>query len=77
MRFNPQTGLLDMMEAMRYKNPADKHKILWITSSAKGKKRSDVALVMWLDDGRPWAELTLDAMVVNVDITQYIRQRGP
>ena len=77
MRFNPQTGLLDMMEAMRYKNPADKHKILWITTSARGKTGSDVALVMWLDDGRPWAALTIDNMVVNVDVTQYIRQRGP
>jgi hypothetical protein len=77
MRFNPQTGLLDMMEAMRYKNPADKHKILWITTSAKGKKGSDVALVTWLDDGRPWAELTLDSVVVNADVTQYIHQRGP
>ena len=77
LRFNPQTGLLDMMEAMRYKNSADKHKILWITASAKGKKGGDVALITWLDEGRPWAALTLDSMVFNVDVTQYIRQRGP
>ena len=77
MRFNPQTGLLDMMEAMRYKDRADTHKILWITSSAKDKKGMDVAYVMWLDDGRPWAALTLDSMVFNADVSQYIRQRGP
>ena len=77
MRFNPQTGLLDMMEAMRYKNPADKHKILWITTSAKGKNGDTVAYVMWLDDGRPWAALTLDSMVFNTDISKTIQQRGP
>jgi hypothetical protein len=77
MRFNHQTGLLDMMEAMRYKNIADKHKILWITTSTKAKNGSTVALVMWLDEGRPWAALTLDSMVFNADIKQYIRHRGP
>jgi hypothetical protein len=76
MRFNPQSGLLDMMEAMRYRNPADKHKILWITTSTKTKKGSNVALIMWLDDGRPWAALTLDNISFNVDISQYIQQRG-
>jgi hypothetical protein len=77
MRFNPQTGLLDMMEAMRYKNITDKHKILWITTSTKAKNGSTVAHVMWLDDGRPWADLTLDSMVINADVKQTIRQRGP
>jgi hypothetical protein len=77
MRFSPQTGLLDMMEAMRYKNQADKYKILWLTMSTIANNGGTMALVMWLDEGRPWAALTLDNIAYNVDISQYIRQRGP
>ena len=36
VRFDPETGLIDMIEAMRYRNPGDKAKILWITKNEKG-----------------------------------------
>lgn len=76
VRFNPQSGLFDLMEAMRYRNPGDKEKILWIVGGAVGNAPKQVATAMWLDQGRPWLELTLDHMVFNVDVSQYIRQRG-
>jgi hypothetical protein len=73
VRFDPQTGLIAMMEAMRYRNPGDTTKILWITStSADGK----VGFVTWLDQGHPWAEFGLEAVDFNLDVRDYIRARG-
>jgi len=82
MRFNPETGLLDSMEAMRYRDsgPAAK-KILWITRNLPGKKIEGSQLdaagsATWLDQGKPWATFTLEEVKYNVDVSEYIRQRG-
>jgi hypothetical protein len=82
MRFNPETGLLDSMEAMRYRDSgAQAKKILWITRSEEGKRiegtrLSAVGSATWLDQGKPWAIFTLEDVVYNVDIGEYIRQKG-
>jgi hypothetical protein len=83
MRFNPETGLLDSMEAMRYRDAGDQaKKILWITRSVDGPtigdtKLSAVGSATWLDQGKPWATFTLEEVKYNVDIKDYILQRGP
>jgi hypothetical protein len=82
MRFNPQTGLLDSMEAMRYRDAGDQaKKILWITRSEpgptiNGTPLSAVGSAIWLDQGRPWATFFLEDVVYNVDVSEYIRQKG-
>jgi hypothetical protein len=82
MRFNPDTGLLDSMEAMRYRDSGDKaKKILWITRNElgptlEGSKLSAVGSATWLDQGKPWAIFTLEDVVYNVDVSEYIRQKG-
>jgi hypothetical protein len=82
VRFNPQTGLLDLMEAMRCREAGKSNaKILWIISSLNGKtisgtKLSAVGAATWLDQGRPWAIFTLEEVKYNVDVSEYIRQRG-
>jgi len=82
MRFNPKTGLLDSMEAMRYREAGDQaKKILWLTCSVEGKTiegshLSTVGSVTWLDQGIPWAVFKLEDVVYNVDIAKYIRQKG-
>jgi len=82
VRFDPQTGLVDMMEAMRYRDPGDgNHKILWIVRAdanqqVAGTKISSFGSVMWLDQGAPWAYFNLEALIYNVDVSTYIRQRG-
>ncbi len=82
VRFSPETGLIDSMEAMRFRDPgAGKTKILWITRSVEGKKikgtsLSAVGSATWLDQGKPWAIFTLEDLVYNVDVSAYIRQRG-
>ena len=83
MRFNSETGLLDSMEAMRFRDPGPQaKKILWITRNVEGKKIEGTLLdavgtATWLDQGIPWATFTLEEAKYNVDVSQYIRQRGP
>lgn len=82
VRFDPDTGLIDMMEAMRCRDAGEKlHKILWITQNIPGKnidgsKLSAVGSATWLDQGKPWAVFTLEEVKYNVDVSEYIRQRG-
>ena len=82
MRFNPDTGLLDSMEAMRFRDSGDQaKKILWITRSMDGKnidgtKLSAVGSATWLDQGIPWAVFELEEVKYNVNVSEYIRQQG-
>lgn len=82
VRFDPETGLIDTMEAMRYREAGDQaKKILWITKNITGRviagtQLSAVGSATWLDQGKPWAIFTLEDMVYNVDVSEYIRQRG-
>lgn len=81
VRFDPGTGLIDAMEAMRCKNPGDKTKVLWITRSEKGgtvpgTPLSAVGSATWLDEGKPWATFRIEDVVFNVDVRAYVRARG-
>jgi len=73
VRFNPETGLLDMTESMRFKAKDVPNKTLWITSSSSDGKTS---YATWLDDGKPWAELKLETITFNAVVQDYIRARG-
>lgn len=82
VRFNPETGLIDSMQAMRFRDPGEgQPKILWITRNEPGptilgSRIGSVGSAMWLDQGRPWAVFTVEDVVYNVDVSEYIRQRG-
>ena len=83
VRFDPETGLIDLMETMRCRDAGpEMKKILWITKSLPGgnipgSKLSAVGSATWLDQGKPWATFTLEEVDYNVDVGEYIRQRGP
>lgn len=83
VRFDPETGLLDTLEAMRYRDAgAQAKKILWIMQALPGKIISGTNLsaegaATWLDQGKPWAVFMLEQVLYNVDVSAYIRQRGP
>jgi hypothetical protein len=83
MRFNSETGLLDSMEAMRFRDSGPQaKKILWITRNIESKKIEGTQLdavgtATWLDQGKPWATFTLEEVNYNVDVSDYIRQKGP
>ena len=81
VRFNPESGLIDLMEAMRFRNPGDPSKILWITRNEPGPQVAGSVLsatgsATWLDQGKPWAYFTTENLQFNLDVSAYIRQRG-
>jgi hypothetical protein len=82
VRFDPETGLIDTMEAMRYREAGEgKSKMLWITRNEAGDflpgtKLSAVGSATWLDQGSPWAFFGLEEAAYNVDVSAYIRARG-
>jgi len=82
VRFDPETGLMTSMEAMRYRDVGEgSKKILWITRNepgptVPGTKLAASGSATWLDQGRPWAVFTIEDAVYNVDVAEYIRQRG-
>ncbi len=82
VRFDPETGLIDLMEAMRHRDPGPQSKkILWITKSLEGPvipgtPLSSVGSATWFDMGKPWAIFHLEEIEYNVDVSEYILQRG-
>jgi len=82
VRFNPDSGLIDTMEAMRFREAGEgKPKILWITrNEAIGETRKGTILARgsatWLDQGRPWAYFDLETAAYNADISEYLVARG-
>lgn len=76
VRFNSRNGMIDMLEAMRYKTPKDITKTLWIPSLAFDNKGKSVSYATWLDDGKPWAKLTLETIQFNQELQEYIFARG-
>jgi hypothetical protein len=82
VRFDPQTGLLRLMESMRYKGEESKLKTLWLNQVLKwdltGEKAVPIATtITWFDEGTPWAVLTTEDVVYNLDVTKPIREKGP
>lgn len=82
VRFNPESGLIDTMEAMRYRDSGERaKKILWITRNEPGlamenSPLSAVGSATWLDQGKPWATFTLEEAHYNVDNSEYMYQKG-
>jgi hypothetical protein len=82
VRFDPQTGLMRYLEAMRYKKATDEAKTLWITEArdwqeVDGQTTMAVGAVTWFDEGTPWAVFTVEEVVYNADVSEYVRAAGP
>lgn len=81
-RFDPVTGLLHLLEAMRYKGTDSASKTLWLNEihdwgTVGGQTTVVVGTATWLDEGRPWAVFTVEDIRTNVDVDDYIRASGP
>jgi hypothetical protein len=55
---SPPVGLPHLLEAMRYRDPTDDAKILWLVEAREwnainGSLVSTVAAITWLDEGTP------------------------
>jgi len=72
LRFDPDTGLISRLSAMRYKT-ADEPKVLWHVDyprwdrSPTGILPGEVA-VTWEDEGTPWSYWTIEGCAVNIDV---------
>ncbi len=42
-----------------------------------GQLTNTIGAAIWMDDGKPWAVFTVEDIVFNVDVKEYIRQKGP
>lgn len=80
VRFNPQTGLIDLFESMRYKT-SQSDKVLWLNHAVEWRARDGKPFMArgaltWLDDGKPWATLTVEEIVFNADVQESIQKKG-
>lgn len=63
VRFDPTTGKVQYVEGMKYKQPSDAVKTLWVNA-------------VWFGD-RPWATFTVEDMVYNAAVSTSRDVRGP
>lgn len=81
VRFDPDTGLLRLMEAMRFKNADDPAPTLWIAEVREwrdigGRLLPGTTALTWFDEGSPWAVFEADDVSYGVDVEDALRGRG-
>ena len=79
--FDCDTNLITRMEARRWKDADSTEKTGWILDAVRWDTLDDhpfmvESQVTWADDDEPWLRITIEDAVFNVDISDYIRQRG-
>jgi len=79
--FDPQTGLIRTMEAMRYREATDEAKTPWLNEPLGWQTFHGIAIpssaaTTWLDEETPWATWMIEDVVYNVDVSEYVRARG-
>jgi hypothetical protein len=77
-RFDPETGLLRLLESMRSKGEGDETRTLWLNEVAEwgeldARRLPIVTEVTWFDEGTPWARLTTEEVRYNVQLTDELR----
>ena len=82
VRFDPDSGLVRLLESMRYKEAASGARTLWLNEvlewgSVDGHTVPLGASLTWFDEGSPWAILSSDEVAVNIEVEGYLRARGP
>lgn len=82
VRFDSVTGLLDILESMRYKGAESDAKTLWLNQAVEwrdigGRTIPAVGAVTWFDEGTPWAVFTVESLTYNANVQDDIRSTGP
>ena len=82
MRFDIETGALQFIESMRYKDANSETKTLWINQALKwdvinGNQLPTIGAVTWFDEGTPWAVFSVEDIVYNEDVQEHIQVNGP
>jgi hypothetical protein len=78
LRFDATTGLVQWFESMRFKGDT---KVLWLNQTLEWRKVNGVLMgavgaAIWMDDGKPWAVFTLERVVYNADVNEYVQAKG-
>ena len=80
VRFDPDTGLVSWFESMRYQAADSPSKTLWLNQcewgTLDGKPFDIRGAAIWMNDGKPWAVFTVEDIVYNADVKDYVRQNG-
>jgi hypothetical protein len=81
VHFDPETGLLRSMESMRYHEATSTTKTLWRNEALAWETVDDFEIatqsaLTWQDEGTPWAIFTVEELVYNLDVEEYIREKG-
>lgn len=61
--FDPESGELRHVEAMRYKKASDSTKTLWVSG-------------VWFDEGKPWAAWNIEEVALNVAVNTSLEVKG-
>jgi len=82
VRFDPQSGMPRILEAMRYMAHDSDTKTLWLSETLEWNTLGNntvftVGALTWFGDGTPWAVFSVEDVVYNVDVQTYIRAEGP
>jgi hypothetical protein len=82
VRFDPDTGLIILMESVRFRGATDTKNILWLNEvvawgEVDGPAIGATGAVTWFDQRIPWTTLTVESVVLNSDVAEYVRPSGP
>lgn len=77
-RFDPDDGLLRLLESMRFRDEASDEKILWLNEIVEwgeldGRLAPVETTLTWFDEGSPWARLGVEQVVHNPDLGGHLR----
>jgi len=80
--FQPIAQGQPALETMRYRHAEGGNKILWLSEVREWQTINETLVpstgaAIWLDEGTPWAIFTVDDIVYNVDVDEYIRATSP
>ncbi len=80
--FDPATGLIDRMEAMRWRDAEDTKKVRWQAQALEwgkvnGWMMPTLFAAQWMDESSPWLVARIEDVVWNVDVSDYIKADGP
>lgn len=82
VQFDPDTGLLERMESMRFKGNTDRQRTLWINEvldwgEVDGHPVPLRTEITWGDEDSPWAHLHTESVIYNADLRAYVEAEGP
>lgn len=79
--FNAETGMLQSLEAKRWKSPEAPAKLGWRIDLSGWRSYGGMLVptgwaLTWEDETGPWFTGTLEEVLYNVDVDEYVRARG-